>query len=99
MRTATATQQRPTTTTSEKELLDRLLTLPVGEKTRQVEAALDNRIEEIEALLPDFMKGQGARLIKRARLTFAKSAALQKCSPASFIKCVLEAAELADLFI
>lgn len=55
---------------------------------------LSAREQALEELLPDYMKGQAKRLIKRAELTFAKSEKLQKCTSASFIKCVLEAAEL-----
>lgn len=93
---ATATAERPAPLLAEDEvsLMEKLMKLPVSAKVEQMNAAMEAREEDIEDLLPDFMKGQGARLIKRARLTFGKSASLQACTPASFIKCVLEAAEL-----
>ncbi len=54
----------------------------------------EESIGKIEGLLPDAMKGQASRLVKRAMLTFARKPDLQTCSTASFIRCVLDAAEL-----
>lgn len=88
----TATQESQVTT--ELSLLEQVLSMPVGKKVREVDAALQDRIEKIESLLPDFMRGQATRLARRASLTFASNLRLQECTPQSFIKCVLQAAEL-----
>ena len=87
-------QQQSVAQASTQELLDAILDRPVSERARVIGVALDNRIPKIEEMLPDFMKGQGARLAKRAQLTFAKNADLDNCPPDVFIRCVLEAAEL-----
>lgn len=47
----------------------------------------------IEAMLPDFMKGQADRLIARAMITFAKCD-LKDCPDEDFRRCVVEAAEM-----
>jgi recombination protein RecT len=59
-----------------------------------VDGALQQRIDKLEELLPPYLKGHGARLAKRAVLTMARNAKLQECTPDSFVRCVLEAAEL-----
>lgn len=74
-------------------LLEQVLAKSQTKQYQIVSDALDRRIQKVEELLPDHMKGQGARLVKRALLTFGKNDKLQKCSPASFILCVLQAAE------
>jgi len=79
--------------TKEQGLLEQILSLPVAERAHEIESALHARIEKIENLLPDYMKGQGERLVRRAMLTFSSKTELQDCTPASFVKCVLEAAE------
>jgi phage RecT family recombinase len=62
---------------------------------KRITSALEKRESSIEELLPDFMKGQGKRLIARARQYWARgSFQLQQCTEASFIGCVLAAAEL-----
>jgi len=89
-------QQTQQTVTQEQEssrTLERVLT-ETQKRVQQVNHSVESREDKIEDLLPDFMKGQSKRLIERAKLTFAKSAVLQECTPASFVKCVLEAAEL-----
>lgn len=48
----------------------------------------------IEAMLPDFMKGQGDRLIRRACITFSKTPSLQNISDEDYRRCVIEAAEM-----
>jgi recombination protein RecT len=64
-------------------------------KVDRIDAEMTRREPEIEKLLPNFMKGQAKRLIARARQSFARGGTLlHKCSEASFLKCVLEAAEL-----
>jgi recombination protein RecT len=59
-----------------------------------VSQALDQRVEKIDELLPPYLKGHGSRLVKRAVLTMARNPKLQECTPDSFVRCVLEAAEL-----
>lgn len=75
-------------------LLEKILEQQPSQRYRAIDAALQKRIDKVEELLPDQMKGQGARLVKRALLTFSKNPRLQEVTPESFIRCVLEAAEL-----
>lgn len=79
-----------------KSLLEQVIEQSSNDKVRQVNGYLtdDARIAAIEEALPDFMKGQAKRLVKRAVMTFADKEALQKCTPQSFVKCVQQAAEL-----
>ena len=79
---------------SPSDLLERVLDMPITERHRAIDAALTSRVPKIEELLPDFMKGQGERLVKRAMLTFARNPDLQSCPPQEFVRCVLEAAEM-----
>ena len=61
----------------------------------QMQAALNGRQERIEQLLPPFMKGQSERLVARALQYWARGDwKLQQCTVASFVSCVLNAAEL-----
>lgn len=48
----------------------------------------------IEAMLPDFMKGQADRLIRRACITFSKTPGLDAITDEHFRRCVIEAAEM-----
>ena len=101
----TQTQQRPTQNRppppgfdvikqmKSGDILQELLARPVSERAKVIGDALDARIDKIEEMLPDFMKGQGPRLAKRAQLTFARDERLEECPPGDFIRCVLEAAE------
>lgn len=75
-------------------LLEQILEQQPNQKYRAIDQALQKRIDKVEELLPDQMKGQGPRLVKRALLTFSKNPRLQEVTPESFIRCVLEAAEL-----
>ena len=59
-----------------------------------VAKALDDRVERLRELLPGYMKPDAERLVKRAVLTMARIPKLQECTPDSFVRCVLEAAEL-----
>lgn len=81
------------TTEQASALLDQVIA-----NTSQSRQVLDSwfgqHSDKIKDLLPDCMKGQANRLIKRAMLTFSRSERLQKCTPASFVQCVLGAAEL-----
>ena len=63
-------------------------------RIRGLKNSLEYRIDSIEEVLPDKMKGQGARLVKRALMTFARRPELQGCPDQEFIRCVVEAAEL-----
>jgi len=66
-------------------------------KQRFVSDALNHqdRIRQIEELLPEFMKGQAARLVKRALVTFARKVEdYRDIYVPSFVRAVLEAAEL-----
>jgi len=75
-------------------LLDEVLDNYTGsEKTKVIEKNLVDRVETIRSLLPDALKEHAERFVARAKFTFAQSAQLQKCSPASFVQCVLRAAE------
>lgn len=86
---ATQTQER------QPSALDQTIEETLKQKVQRVEQALSTRAEEIDRLLPSYMKGQASRLIARAKQYFARGGTLlHKCSEASFIKCVLEAAEL-----
>lgn len=79
---------------SNSELLDTILnTNDPTVKQKQMTQWLDNNHESIELLLPDFMKGQGERLARRAMITLARNPDLQDVPPREFIRCVLEAAE------
>lgn len=64
------------------------------ERVRTLKEHLLSRIDHLESLLPPFLKGQAERLIQRAILLIGDKAELQDASPASVIKCVLQAAEL-----
>lgn len=95
-----ATAQRPsgapaaqTTEIDPAALLEQVLARSESKRYQTVNDALSKRIDRVEELLPENMKGQGARLVKRAMLTFSKNERLQACTPASFISCVLQAAE------
>lgn len=97
---ATTQRQQPQAQTTQAEapdparLLEQILARAPSQRYRVVDDALMARVSKVEELLPDQLKGQGARLVKRAMLTFSRKPELERCSPASFIRCVLEAAEL-----
>lgn len=72
---------------------------PNGKKQAESPLTLANsflvqRVKHIEEVLPDFMKGQGDRLIKRAMLTMSRNQKLMECSLESVFHAVLGAAEL-----
>ena len=64
------------------------------QKQKQLSASLEGAIDKIESLLPPQWKGHAARFVKRAVLYFGRKPELHECSNASFIQCVLDAAEL-----
>lgn len=75
-------------------LLDQILAGSHGSRSRVINDALTKRIELVEEVLPEGMKGQAERLVKRAIMTFNRRQELQDCPPAEFIRCVVEAAEI-----
>lgn len=78
-----------------KALLDRMLdSATVSTKSRAISDSLNNRIQLVEDVLPESLKGQATRIVKRAMLTFNSNAELQQCPPDQFIRCVLRAAEM-----
>jgi phage RecT family recombinase len=91
----TQQQLRPATTETEaSRLLDQILDKAPSSRYRLINDALERRIASVEEVLPDGMKGQAARLVKRAMMTFARRPELAECPPAEFIRCVIEAAEI-----
>lgn len=93
----TATQkQTAVREASSSDLMRELINRPVSDRHRAINNYFteQSNIDKIEELLPPQMKGQGARLAKRAMLTFARKPELADCPPAEFVRCVLEAAEL-----
>lgn len=78
---------------SDAELLERVMAMTPVKKFKAIDEALKARIDQIEDLLPDMMKGQGDRLAKRAILTLSRKGDLKDVTATSFVRCVLEAAE------
>lgn len=76
-------------------LLDQVLSnTTVTQRTKAIADNLDKRIKTIQDLLPAHLKDQAERFVKRACLYFQSNVMLDKCTPSSFITCVLKAAEL-----
>lgn len=75
-------------------ILDAAMNQSQGSAYAALEKALLTRISVIEEVLPAQMRGQAARLVKRAMFTFSRSDKLVRCTPVSFVRCVLEAAEV-----
>src|SRR5208337_2142129 len=91
---AEATTTQPTQAQAPS-LLDQVVYETLKQKVQTINRVVSARAEEIERLLPSFMKGQAPRLIARAMQYFARGPwQLHQCSDASFVKCILEAAEL-----
>jgi recombination protein RecT len=89
--------ERPTASgeADPSQLLDQVLARTLaGKRIAVVDAALQQRIDKLEELLPRYLRGEGARLAKRAVLTMVRTPKLQECTAESFVRCVLEAAEL-----
>jgi phage RecT family recombinase len=86
--------QQPVNEAEAGRLLDQILEKAPSSKYRVINDALEKRVAKLEEVLPDAMKGQGRRLIKRAMMTFERNPDLQGCPPREFIRCVLEAAEI-----
>jgi recombination protein RecT len=82
------------TETEASRLLDQILNKAPSSRYRLINDALEKRIANVEEVLPDGMKGQAARLVKRAMMTFARKPELSECPPADFVRCVIEAAEI-----
>jgi recombination protein RecT len=75
-------------------ILDTILDQKPGSRSRVISDGLEKRIAMVEEVLPDQLKGQAPRFVKRAVLTFNRKKELAECTPASFIRCVIEAAEV-----
>lgn len=77
------------------ELLDKVLSQsPVSVRTKGIEDALLRGIEKIRRSLPDILKGQAERLVRRAIIYIQMKPALDDCTPQSLIMCVIKAAEM-----
>lgn len=78
-----------------KGLLEQVLD-NTSKKLRTVTAVLEteDRIAKIEQVLPDNMRGQARRLVKRALMTLSSKAELQDCPADEFCKIVIKAAEV-----
>lgn len=89
--------QKPKVTNEEAaSLLEQVIAASGPHKTRAIlNSYFDTPAvrEQIEGALPRYMKGEADRLIKRALITFSRTPALHECTPASFIRCVVQAAE------
>jgi recombination protein RecT len=75
--------------------LDRVLA-ETERRQRELRTKLEGEqcLAVIEEVLPDGMKGQARRLVKRALLTFASRPYLKECSNEDFLRCVIRAAEM-----
>lgn len=82
------------TTAKTDEIFDELMSRSVTQRMRETNNQLLKRVPTIEELLPDFMKGQADRLIKRAMLYMQSKEDLQDVPPQQFIECVLAGAEM-----
>lgn len=89
-----AAQSRVQSAEQYADLLETMLEASQPTAAKGINLTLERSIEKIEAVLPDTLKGQAPRFVKRAMLTFAEKADLHECTPMSFVMCVLEAAEL-----
>lgn len=74
-------------------LLDQAIAICPDGRGKGINAALEAQIGPLEERLPNHLKGEAKRFIKVAMLTFQKKDDLQNCTPASFLRCVLEAAQ------
>lgn len=61
---------------------------------KEMAAAFDRCIDKIAELLPDSLKKDASRFVRRAMLYFSRREDLIECTIGSKIKCVLDAAEL-----
>lgn len=100
MATQQQTKPQAAPLTSDREEIPGLLDQVIAATgTRKQKALSDGMLKEesiakIEGLLPAQLKGQAARFVKRALLTFSRKPELEACTTASFIRAVLDAAEL-----
>jgi len=90
----TAPQAQTVHKATTQSLLDEVLSRPVSERQRSLDDWFHKNVDRIEELLPKTMKGEGYRLAKRAMVTFSKNPQLHEADAASFVRCVLEAAEM-----
>lgn len=56
--------------------------------------SLEARIDTLRKLLPGHLQGEAERFIRVAAFYFNRSESLQKCTPQSFMACVLQGAQL-----
>lgn len=88
------TQQKPQRTEDAAALLAQMVdSFTPSERTKYVYDTLAGKIETIRDLLCEQLKPHAERFVKRAMMTFSESSQLQKCTDASFVKCILKAAE------
>ncbi len=92
--TTTTKTQRETDAEQAAELLKVILDRSPSAAYKATDMALWERVEKLREVLPDNLKDQAERFVKRAMLTFERRPELQACSATSFIRCVLAAAEL-----
>lgn len=95
--TQTATKQPDFANLTPAKAMELVLLQPINAKVKAMSEILEKPdwVSKVEELLPPMMKGQAKRLIKRAMLTMSrKSQDYAKVEPVSFVRCVLEAAEL-----
>lgn len=89
------TQQKPQQQQSQsRSLLEQILDRPPSERIKAVSDVLATRVEAVREVLPDSLKPQAERFVKRAQLTFSRKHNLHDCDPQSLVRCVVEAAEL-----
>lgn len=74
-------------------LMDQVIAVCPDGRGRGLNAALEAQVEALEERLPSYLKGEARRFIKVAMLTFQKRPELQDCTPASFQRCVMDAAQ------
>jgi recombination protein RecT len=86
MATATANKAAPTAPAKTRQ--------SALEKQTEIRNGLSQRLKQIHDLLPDKLKPQADRIIKVALHTFARKKELHRCTADSFIKCVVDGAEL-----
>lgn len=93
----TATTQQPPPVKDAATLLDEVLentTQAAQAKLIRDQLSKDHVLKRFKSLLPDALKSQAERFINRAAFTFSRNPALEGCTVDSFIRCVLQAAEV-----
>lgn len=75
-------------------LFDQLIQGDVKAFGRVLVEGFERNISTIRDVLPEALKPEAERFVKRAALYFQRSPKLEKCTNASKIRCVIEAAEM-----